>query len=480
MIDSVVSARFVSWPRFFLLLPAGMMLAMVGSGAAADVRQEVREALRKAAAFYHDRVATRGGYVYYYSPDLKERWGEGRATADQVWVQVPGTPAVGGAFLTAFEATGEAFYLQAAKDAAVALLHGQLESGGWTNAVDFDPQGSQVSLYRNGKGHKKGKNFSTLDDGITPGALRFLMRLEKVAPDGVPGLKEGIEVALNALLAAQFPNGGFPQGWQGPVEKRPVVKAKYPDYDWRTENRIKNYWEHYTLNDGVCGQVAALLEDAARLRGDVRCKEALVKLGEFLLLAQMPEPQPAWAQQYDPEMRPIWARKFEPPAIAGRESEDAMLTLIRIAKLTREARFVAPIPAARAYLQRSLLPDGKLSRYYELMTNKPLYMTDDYQLTNDDKDLPKHYGWQNESRLAEIDAAMAGLRAGAPEVVKAAPTEAEVRKVMAALDAEGRWISEYEGAMIVGQPKFKPGQAYLSSAVFVENVEVLCRFLKGG
>jgi PelA/Pel-15E family pectate lyase len=137
------------------------------------------------------------------------------------------------------------------------------------------------------------------------------------------------------------------------VEKRAVVKAKYPDYDWRTENRIKNYWEHYTLNDGVCGQVAWLLEDAVRLRGDARCKEALVKLGEFLLLAQMPEPQPGWAQQYDPEMRPIWARKFEPPAMAGRESEDAMLTLIRIAKLTREARFVAPIAAGRAWLERS-------------------------------------------------------------------------------------------------------------------------------
>lgn len=463
--------RIVWWGLFLGMVPGAGVLG-------ADLVTEVKGALRRAAGFYADKVATHGGYVYYYSPDLSVRWGEGKASADQVWVQVPGTPAVGGAFLTAYEATGDAFHLKAAQAAAKSLLYGQLASGGWTNAVDFDPEGSQVSLYRNGKGDKKGKNFSTLDDGITPGALRFLIRLEKLSPDGVAGLKESIDVGLKALLEAQFPNGAFPQGWTGPVEKRPVVKAKYPDYDWRTENRIKNYWEHYTLNDGVCGQVAWLLEEAALLRGDIRCKEALVRLGEFLLLAQMPEPQPGWAQQYDPEMRPIWARKFEPPAMAGRESEDAMLTLIRIAKLTREARFVTPIAAGQAWLEKSLLPNGKLSRYYELKSNKPLHMTEDYELTYDDSKLPKHYGWQNEPRLKEIDAALAGLRPGG-KIAKSRPTEEEVRGVLAALDAEGKWVSQYDGEMMVGQPKFKVGEEYVSSAVFVANVEVLCAFLSG-
>ncbi len=451
-------------------------LPLIATGQDDALRTEAAAGLKKAAAFYRERAAAHGGYVYYYSPDLSTRWGEGRAGADQIWVQEPGTPAVGGAFLAAYEATQDGYYLEVAKAAAAALLHGQLQSGGWTNAVDFDPQGSQAALYRNGKGKPKGRNYSTLDDGITQGALRFLLRLEKARPEAVPGLKEAIDVALDALLAAQFPNGGFPQGWQGPVEKRPVVKAQYPDYDWRTENRIKNYWDEYTLNDGVCGQVASLLEQAVRLRGDLRCKDALVKLGDFLLLAQMPEPQPAWAQQYDTQMRPIWARKFEPPAIAGRESEDAMLTLIRIAKLTREARYVATIPAARAWMERSLLPDGRLARYYELQSNQPLYMTDNYELTHDDRRLPDHYGWKNESRLAEIDAAMAGLRQS-DSPAAARPSAAEVRAVLSALDAEGRWLSHYEGGLMVGQPKFAKGEAYLSSEVFAANVELLSRFL---
>ena len=40
------------------------------------------------------------------------------------------------------------------------------------------------------------------------------------------------------------------------------------------------------------------------------------RAGDFILAAQMPEPQPAWAQQYDAAMHPAWARKFEPASEA--------------------------------------------------------------------------------------------------------------------------------------------------------------------
>ena len=33
-------------------------------------------------------------------------------------------------------------------------------------------------------------------------------------------------------------------------------------------------------------------------------------------------------------------------------------------------------------------------------------------------------------------------------------------------DADGRWVSTYDGEALVGQPKFAPGERYLSSAVF--------------
>src|SRR5690242_15323160 len=83
-------------------------------------------------------IATHGGYLWSYSLDLKDRRGEGKATATQIWVQPPGTPAVGLAFLRAYEATGDAAHLEAARAAADALAVAQLESGGWNCMIDFD------------------------------------------------------------------------------------------------------------------------------------------------------------------------------------------------------------------------------------------------------------------------------------------------------------------------------------------------------
>ena len=48
---------------------------------------------------------------------------------------------------------------------------------------------------------------------------------------------------------------------------------------------------------------------------------------------------------------------------------------------TGQRKFLEPVPRALAYLNRSRLPDGKLARFYELRTNKPLFFTADYQLT---------------------------------------------------------------------------------------------------
>ena len=448
---------------------------------AQDLRSEAATALKRATSYFRENVATNGGYVYYYSPDLATRYGEGFATKDQIWVQPPGTPTVGMAFLRFWRLAKDPAALEAATDAAKALIHGQLESGGWTNAIDFDPNGSKVSQYRNGKG--RGRNYSTLDDGITQAALQLLIRVDQAHGFRDAEIHEAAKVGLDALLAAQFENGAFPQVWQGPLKARPSGRASYPEYDWKTENRIKEYWDLPTLNDGVAGSVTATLLDAHRAYpDDERYLAALRKLGGFLLLARLPEPQPAWAQQYTANMNPAWARPFEPPAVAGRESQDVLKALVVIARATRDARFLEPIPRSVEYLRGSLLPDGQLARYYELISNRPLYMSRRgkvYSLTYDDSDLPNHYGWKVESFLDEIEASVAHLREtrGAepePEI----PEDAEIREIVDALDAEGRWMSKFDGELLVGQPKFQPGQEYLSSAVFAENVEKICTWFE--
>jgi len=442
--------------------------------------EQVAATLRKAATFYHDRVAVGGGYVYHYSLDLKQRWGEGPAGPTQIWVQPPGTPTVGMAYLEAYEATGDSFYLRAAREAAEALVYGQLESGGWTNSIDFDPNG-HVARYRNGQG--RGKNNSSLDDGQTQSAIQLLVRADRALGFQHKEIHESARIALEALLAAQFPNGGFPQVWTGPVEPHPIVNARYPDDDWLTEGRIKNYWDMYTLNDNVCGDVADALIDAYRVYADERYRSALARLGDFLILAQMPKPQPAWAQQYDYRMRPIWARKFEPPAIAGDESQEVIETLMKIYRVTGDRRHLEPISPALAYLERSRLPDGRLARFYELRTNRPLYMHrrgDTYTLTYDDDDLPSHYGWKIDARLDSLRRRYRQLRDESPRdrtSPKPADLQRKVREIIERLDEQGRWVSTYDGQRLVGQAKFELGQPYIASAVLARNIETLSRYL---
>ncbi len=445
---------------------------------ASDLREDALRALKKAASYYRGQVASHGGYVYYYSPDLKERWGEGKASPDTIFVQPPGTPTVGMAYLKAYAATGDKFFLDAARETAEALAYGQLESGGWTQVIHFArPEQGRLGKYRNGKGGSW--NVSSLDDGQTQAALTMLMRADKALDFKDAKIHDAATYGLDALLKAQFANGAFPQGWARPVEAKPAGKAKFPDYDWKTEGRVKNYWDYYTLNDNLAGTVSDTLIEAHQVYKDEKYQAAFEKLGDFLILAQMPDPQPGWCQQYNYEMIPIWARKFEPPAVTGWESQDVMETLIKIARYTGKKKYLEPIPRALKYFEKCLLPDGKIARYYEFKTNKPLYMNAKYELTYDDSAAPSHYGWKQPARFKEIEKAYQdaekGIGPAQPRPAK--ELEADVRPIIKDLDDEGRWLSTYAGEPLVGQPKFAASFRYLSSAVFSRNLETLSEYI---
>ena len=230
----------------------------------------------------------------------------------------------------------------------------------------------------------------------------------------------------------------------------------------------------------MCGYVAETLIDASAVYDDDRYDLALRRLGDFLLLAQLPAPQPAWAQQYNYAMNPIWARKFEPPAIAGDESQEVIATLILIYRATGDLKYLKPIPTALEYLQRSRLADGRLARFYELKTNRPLYMSrrgDKYTLTYDDSRLPKHYGWKIESRIETLRRAYEDARTG-KFAEDHPPSPQQVRKILRALDKEGRWIDTFQGEALVGQPKFPKGYQYISSATFSHNLTALSAYLE--
>ncbi|QDT92115.1 pectate lyase [Gimesia algae] len=452
------------------------------SAAEIDSKENVSLAMRKSSEYFHSKLAVNGGYVYYYSLDLRERWGEGKAGPDQIWVQPPGTPTVGLAYLAAYKATGDQFYLDAATDAALALVYGQLKSGGWTNSVEFNPKSKLTAEYRNGKG--RGRNNSTLDDGITQSAIRLLIHVDQAHQFRNQKIHQATEIALKALLAAQFPVGAFPQVWTEPVKEVAPKAGNFPEYDWRTEGRIKNYWDYYTLNDGSAGYVSTVLIEAYQIYQDPRYQQAVLKLGDFLIASQLPQPQPAWAQQYNYEMQPIWARRFEPPAVTGGETQDVIETLMKIYQFSGgNEKYLKPIPQALAWLRKSQLPNGQLARYYELKTNRPLYMTrsgKNYSLTYDDSDLPRHYGWKIESKLPQLQREYNLLKTGKQQSTKAGQRElsAQVKTILNNLDPQARWISTSTGERLVGQPRFPVNSKYIASEVFSENLQTLSAYLE--
>jgi hypothetical protein len=200
----------------------------------------------------------------------------------------------------------------------------------------------------------------------------------------------------------------------------------------------------------------------------------------------MPDPQPAWAQQYNFALQPVWARVFEPPAISGGESQAVMSMLIALALATGDARYLEPVPRALAYLRASRLPDGRLARFYELRTNRPLFMTRKYQLTYDGSDVPTHYGFFSRSQLDAIAGSYAAAKrqfdAGAvnrramdrPERTSAGPVTArEVRPLIAALDSRGAWV---EPGTIRLAGKERAAQPVIESRTFIQNLATLASY----
>ena len=93
--------------------------------------------------------------------------------------------------------------------------------------------------------------------------------------------------------------------------------------------------------------MAAVIEtllDAERLYGETKYKQAAIRCGEFILLAQMPAPQRLGAQQYNTDMHPAWARKFEPPAVSSSETAGVIRALLTLHKATGDERFLGADP----------------------------------------------------------------------------------------------------------------------------------------
>src|SRR5205823_5910264 len=148
-------------------------------------------------------------------------------------------------------------------------------------------------------------------------------------------------------------------------------------------------------------------------------------------------PQPAWAQQYNAQMHPAWARKFEPPSITGGELQGVIRILMDIYRQTGDKKYLEPIPRALDYLEKSEVSPGRLARFYELKTNRPLYFTKQYDLVYTADDLPTHYAFIIGSSVPSLRADYEKLLATDQLKLKPART-AENHELSPALAAAAR------------------------------------------
>ncbi|MGI5818439.1 MAG: pectate lyase [Armatimonadota bacterium] len=407
---------------------------------------DATEAMRTAVTYLVEEVSVGGGYAGSYLADLSDQWGEGHITETMNWVQPPGSPSTGMAFMRAYEATGEQLFLDAAKRNAESLVWGQLACGGWDYNIDFTRAGEERWFYRRNIGSDdpaltSGRNVGTMDDNVTQAATQLLITVDTAlekAGQRDEQIHEATLAALDYLLEAQFDHGGWPQRF-------PLSGRAYNDFS--------------TFNDNTIRDCARTMMAAWNAYGDERYRESFMRCGEFIINAQLPEPQASWAQQYDEDLRPGWARRFEPASVCSSESVGVMRLLIELAVFAEDEKFIEPLPAAMDWYERSELPEGGWARFYELKTNRPLYFyAGSYRLTYDDSDTPTHYGFKGGYYRPDIRetydqikqmgiAAYAAAREERREISReeqirgAEGMEGDVRQVLDSRTENGVWLS---------------------------------------
>ena len=449
--------------------------------------QQVSQSLRKAVDFFQQQVSIQGGYLWRYSSDLKKREGEGKASETTAWVQPPGTPSVGEALLRVYLRTGDRFYRDAARQTALALVQGQLRSGGWDYRIEFASEQRARYAYRTDEAQSRSRNTTTLDDNTTQSALRFLMHIDRTLEFKDPQIHEAVLYCLKSLLAVQYPNGAWPQRYSEYPDpaKFPVRKANYPP-TWSRTYPAKDYRTYYTFNDNTMSDVIDVMFEATAIYNDERYRQAAEKCGDFILLAQMPAPQPAWAQQYNAACQPAWARKFEPASITGGESQGIMQALLRLYRKTGKTKYLDAVEPALEYLEGSRLPDGRLARFYELKTNKPLYFTKKYELTYQADDLPTHYGFIVGSQLGSIRKDFERLRKqgadqlGKPKVPDyraermTSSLQQQAAEIVAAQDKRGAWVDQQP---LRYQEADDSTNQTINCSTFISHIDLLSRYL---
>src|SRR5205823_3475054 len=150
--------------------------------------------------------------------------------------------------------------------------------------------------------------------------------------------------------------------------------------------------------------------------------------------------------------------------VTGGESQGVIRILMEIYRQTGDKKYLEPIPRALDYLAKSEISPGRLARFYELKTNRPLYFTKQYELVYTADDLPTHYAFIIGSGVAKLREEYEKLLtdpsklkpASTPEEYKLTPALASAARAgIDSLDSRGAWV-ETGRLRASGQPADAP------------------------
>jgi pectate lyase len=273
------------------------------------------------------------------------------------------------------------------------ILSNQSPRGSWPKNYD-----TSAEPYRGDPAKLEG----TFDNGATFGELRYLARAYRAT--GEARDRDAFLKGLNLTLAAQYPNGGFPQHY-------PTSRTGYDRY--------------ITFNDGTMVNILQFLRDVAEAddfafvdserrtaarrafdRGIACILACQIKVGGKLT---------AWCAQHDQvTLEPRPARKFELVSLSGGESAGILLLLMSLERPGHEV--VRAIEAGVRWYDAVKLhgirvakrdvdtvavrdPDAPplWARFYEIETNRPFFCGRDgvkkYELAEIERERRNGYAW---------------------------------------------------------------------------------------
>ena len=434
-----------------------LILFLLTTPLLADLKRDAVKAIEDGVRFFRT-TSIEGGYVWYVTPDLEERWGEGPTDDQTIEVQPPGTPIVGMALMRAYDVTKYNNAMRAAKEAAQALIGGQNDLGGWGHVIRFDQPPPLLASF---------------DDDQTQSALSFLMAFEQKFVDDIA--LSAVEKGLNLMTASQLSNGGWPH--------------MFP--------RQGNYHDYATFNDEGINDCVRVMIEADKYYSNPQIRDSLFRAARFIMRSQLPPPQPGWAQQYNEFMQPAWARSFEPPAVCPQVTINNMNTLMDLAVYLNNRDYLEPIHDALRWLDDTQLENGLWPRFVEIGTGKALYYDRGRIRVDDPEQLSeeRRTGYAFQSDLSgKLDAARKRFASlwnygrdldpeqGVDRETQMAELEAKVTAIIEAQDRKGRWITKDDkykkrvrGEVWNGQWEV---QDRISTRVFVDNINTLCDFIE--